>query len=460
MTFEDLGLSPGILKALERIGHRAPTPIQEQAIPPALEGHDVLGIAQTGTGKTAAFLLPMLMALSKGRARARMPRSVVLCPTRELAVQAAESLEGYGKGARLVTALLIGGVSFRDQSALIDRGADILIATPGRLLDHAERGRLLLTGVQILVIDEADRMLDMGFIPDVERICHLLPGMRQTMLFSATMPDEITKLARNFMRMPVRIEVAPPATTVDRVEQRLVPVPGGERSHEGDRLAALLRELNEPDANIANAIIFCNRKQTVRQLHKALTNKGVESLALHGDLPQSQRLETLASFRNSEFQLLIASDVAARGLDIPTVSHVFNFEVPRNSDDYVHRIGRTARAGRPGMAVTLCKRHEERYLRDIEKHIGVTLDLPDPEAEVPDAGPAETLRSAAKAETGDPRPARTERRARPKAAAPKPPAGRQRGRDRRSADLTFGNSAPAFLLRGSSVAAARNESSS
>ena len=345
MRFEDLGLEPKILQAIAETGYETPTPIQEQAIPEALKGRDVLGIAQTGTGKTAGFTLPMIHRLSKGRAKARMPRSLVLAPTRELAAQVAESFETYGKYHKLSMALLIGGVSFADQDIKLTRGVDVLIATPGRLLDHHERGKLLLTGIEVMVVDEADRMLDMGFIPDIERIFNLTPFTRQTLFFSATMPPEIQRITDQFLSAPARIEVARPATTAATITQLIARLPSKEDKLKRATLRKLIR-----DTKVQNGIIFCNRKKTVDVVAKSLQKHDFNARPIHGDLPQSYRMETLDKFRNGEISLLIASDVAARGLDIPEVSHVFNYDVPINADDYVHRIGRTGRAGREGHA--------------------------------------------------------------------------------------------------------------
>ncbi len=363
--FSELGLSAKVLHAVESAGYSEPTPIQEQAIPHALERRDVLGIAQTGTGKTASFVLPMLTMLEKGRARARMPRTLIIEPTRELAAQVEESFIKYGLDQKINVALLIGGVSFGDQDKKIDRGVDVLIATPGRLLDHFERGKLLMTGVEILVIDEADRMLDMGFIPDIERICKLLPFTRQTLFFSATMPPEITRLTEQFLQNPVRVEVAKPASAALTVTQRLVAT----RKTDFDKRETLRRVLREED-ELTNAIIFCNRKRDVATLFRSLEKHGFSAGALHGDMDQRSRTAMLQGFRDNQIQLLVASDVAARGLDIPAVSHVFNFDVPIHAEDYVHRIGRTGRAGRSGKAFTLVTKGDKRYLDAIEKLIG------------------------------------------------------------------------------------------
>ena len=382
--FSELGLSAKVLHAVESAGYSEPTPIQEQAIPHALERRDVLGIAQTGTGKTASFVLPMLTMLEKGRARARMPRTLIIEPTRELAAQVEESFVKYGLDQKINVALLIGGVSFGDQDKKIDRGVDVLIATPGRLLDHFERGKLLMTGVEILVIDEADRMLDMGFIPDIERICKLLPFTRQTLFFSATMPPEITRLTEQFLQNPVRVEVAKPASAALTVTQRLVAT----QKTEFDKRETLRKVLRE-QTDLTNAIIFCNRKRDVATLFRSLDKHGFSAGALHGDMDQRSRTAMLQGFRDNQIQLLVASDVAARGLDIPAVSHVFNFDVPIHAEDYVHRIGRTGRAGRSGKAFTLVTKGDKRYLDAIEKLIGGEIEwhgetasaLPESEAE-------------------------------------------------------------------------------
>ena len=370
VTFADLGLSEKVLSAVTDAGYTHPTPIQAGAIPHALEGKDVLGIAQTGTGKTAAFVLPMITRLEKGRARARMPRTLILEPTRELAAQVEENFVKYGKNHRLTVALLIGGVSFEEQEKKLQRGADVLIATPGRLLDHFERGKLLLTGVETFVIDEADRMLDMGFIPDIERIAKLIPFTRQTLFFSATMPPEITKLTEQFLHAPVRVEVAKAASTATTVTQALVK----SNSKSWDKRATLRRLLEAEGAEIQNAIIFCNRKVDVSELFRSLVKHGYDAGALHGDMDQRARMAMLSAFRDGKLKLLVASDVAARGLDIPEVSHVFNFDVPIHSEDYVHRIGRTGRAGRTGKSFTIVTRSDTKYLDAIETLIARKID--------------------------------------------------------------------------------------
>ncbi|MFT5001519.1 MAG: superfamily II DNA/RNA helicase [Paracoccaceae bacterium] len=365
--FSDLELDPRVLKAIEDTGYETPTPIQAQAIPFALQGRDVLGIAQTGTGKTASFVLPMITMLGKGRARARMPRSLVLAPTRELAAQVAENFETYAKHTKLTMALLIGGVSFKEQDRLIDRGVDVLIATPGRLLDHFERGKLMLTGVQIMVVDEADRMLDMGFIPDIERIFKLTPFTRQTLFFSATMAPEITRITQEFLHNPERVEVARQATTSETIVQSVCVFKPTRKDRTANEKRNLLRAFIESEGDkITNGIVFCNRKVDVDIVAKSLKKHGFDASPIHGDLEQSVRMRTLSGFRDGNIRFLIASDVAARGLDIPNVSHVFNFDVPIHSEDYVHRIGRTGRAGREGHAFMLCAAHDEKYLKAIE----------------------------------------------------------------------------------------------
>jgi superfamily II DNA/RNA helicase len=368
MSFESLGLSADLLRAIAEAGYTTPTPIQEKAIPVVLAGRDVMGIAQTGTGKTAGFTLPMIQKLAAGRAKARMPRSLILEPTRELAAQVAESFEKYGKYHKLSMALLIGGVSYEEQDMKITRGVDVLIATPGRMLDHFERGKLLLTGVTTLVIDEADRMLDMGFIPDIERICKLLPFTRQTLFFSATMPPEITRLADQFLSNPERIEASRPATAATTIVQKIIGVPANDAKLKREALRRIIR-----GETITNGIIFCNRKTDVDIVYKSLTKHGFSVAALHGDLPQPVRTKTLESFRGGTIQLLCASDVAARGLDIPAVSHVFNFDVPIHADDYIHRIGRTGRAGREGHAFMLAGPQDFKAVAAIEKLTGFKL---------------------------------------------------------------------------------------
>ena len=369
MSFSDLGLSDELLKAIDELGYKTPTPIQQQSIPYVLMGRDILGSAQTGTGKTASFTLPMIDILANGRAKARMPRSLILAPTRELAAQVAENFEKFATHHKLSMALLIGGVSFGDQEAALDKGVDVLIATPGRLLDHFERGKVLLQDVKILVIDEADRMLDMGFIPDVERIVGTLSVMRQTLFFSATLSDEIKTIGAKFVMNPKVISVAPPAATASTITAKLIWTPVKQKRE-------VLRHLLRED-NINNAVIFCNRKRDISTLLSSLKRHQFKVVALHGDMTQSARLAALDEFKSGASPILIASDVAARGLDIPSVSHVFNFDVPSNAEDYVHRIGRTGRAGREGKAYTLAvpKDDDKKLVAAVEGLIGASIDV-------------------------------------------------------------------------------------
>ncbi len=376
MTFDELNLDARVLEAVKGAGYTEPTPIQAQGIPPALEGRDVLGIAQTGTGKTASFSLPMISRLAKGRARARMPRSLVLCPTRELAAQVAENFETYSKGLKLSMALLIGGVSFNEQDKKIDRGVDVLIATPGRLLDHFERGKLMLSNIEIMVVDEADRMLDMGFIPDIEKIFGLTPFTRQTLFFSATMPPEIQRITDTFLQNPVKVEVARESTVASTVTQALRLITAERKDKLPNAKREALRDMiREEGDSLKNAIIFCNRKRDVTIVHKSLEKHGFDVASLHGDLDQRIRMQVLSAFRDGKIRLLVASDVAARGLDIPDVSHVYNFDIPTHAEDYVHRIGRTGRAGRSGKAFSLTTKGEEKYLKGIEDMLGIPIPL-------------------------------------------------------------------------------------
>ncbi len=439
--FNELNLNPKVLKAIEEAGYETPTPIQEGAIPPALEGKDVLGIAQTGTGKTASFTLPMITLLARGRARARMPRSLVLCPTRELAAQVAENFDTYSKHLKLTKALLIGGVSFKEQEALIDRGVDVLIATPGRLLDHFERGKLLLTGVQIMVVDEADRMLDMGFIPDIERIFSLTPFTRQTLFFSATMASEIERITDTFLSAPARIEVARQATASETIEQGVVMFKGGRRDREASGKRKVLRALIDAEGEkCTNAIIFCNRKTDVDICAKSLKKYGYNAAAIHGDLDQSQRMKTLDGFRDGSLRLLVASDVAARGLDIPSVSHVFNFDVPGHAEDYVHRIGRTGRAGREGKAVTICSGRDEKALDAIEKLI--QKDIPRIDNPVKDEPKPDTPKPEKKAKPAD---EKKRDRKKDERKQDKPAKGRGRRDDTGPAVVGMGDHLPSFI---------------
>jgi superfamily II DNA/RNA helicase len=366
MKFEDLGLSKPILDAINDCGYDTPTPIQEKAIPHILMARDVVGLAQTGTGKTAGFTLPMIEILAGGRAKARMPRSLILSPTRELAAQIADNFDLYGKNVNLSKALLIGGSSMGDQIKIMERGADVLIATPGRLIDLFERGNILLNDIKILVIDEADRMLDMGFIPDIEKICSKLPVMRQTLLFSATMAPEIKKLTTKFLSNPREVAVSPPASTAVTVEQFMVST---DKRNKDNVLDKIIKQ-----ENVQNAFIFCNRKRDVDALSIWLEKKGYKARGMHGDMAQSVRMDTLEKFKNNEVTLLVCSDVAARGIDINNVSHVFNYDVPMNPDDYVHRIGRTGRAGAQGRAWMLVTKIDEKNLADVVKRIGKDIE--------------------------------------------------------------------------------------
>jgi superfamily II DNA/RNA helicase len=366
MSFADLGLSPELLRSVGESGYDVPTPIQVAAIPSVLMGKDLIGIAQTGTGKTAAFVLPMIDILGHGRSRARMPRSLILEPTRELAMQVSENFEKYGKYHKLSMALLIGGVQMGDQVKALEKGVDVLIATPGRLMDLYGRGKIMLNDCNLLVIDEADRMLDMGFIPDIEEICNKLPKNRQTLLFSATMPPPIKKLSDKFLVDPKTIEVARPATANINIEQRLVQTTAAKKT---DALKELLRS-----SEVRNAIVFCNRKTTVRDLASALKRARLAVGQIHGDMDQASRIAEFDRFKNDEINILVASDVAARGLDVKGVSHVFNYDVPWQPDDYVHRIGRTGRAGATGIAITLAARGDDELIERIEKLTGQKIE--------------------------------------------------------------------------------------
>jgi superfamily II DNA/RNA helicase len=386
MTFADLGLSDELLRAVDDSGYGEPTPIQRAAIPSVLMGKDLIGIAQTGTGKTASFVLPMLDILHHGRSRALMPRSLILEPTRELAQQVSENFEKYGKYHPLSMALLIGGVQMGDQIKALEKGVDVLIATPGRLMDLFQRGKILLTGCELLVIDEADRMLDMGFIPDIEEICSKLPTSRQTLLFSATMPPPIQKLAQKFLKDPKRVEVARPATANVNIEQRLVEVRADKKR---DALRDILRH-----EEFKNAIVFSNRKTTVRELASSLKRSGFAAGQIQGDMDQSDRIAEFDRFKKDEITILVASDVAARGLDVKGVSHVINFDVPWQPDDYVHRIGRTGRAGMKGIAITLATREDAEAIDRIEKLIGHKIPRADKPADEPETAAAKSTRTA------------------------------------------------------------------
>lgn len=369
MSFDYLGLSDELLSAVKDAGYTEPTPIQKKTIPSTLQGRDILGIAQTGTGKTASFTLPLIDILAQGRARARMPRSLILEPTRELAAQVEESFDKYGKNSKLSCALLIGGTDFVGQVKKLDKGVDVLIATPGRLLDHMERGNVMLSGVEILVVDEADRMLDMGFIPDIEKICKMLPNKIQSLFFSATMPPEVKRLTDSFLKDPKEFAVSAPTTTAATIDQHLVKFRGDDKVKR-----QVLRHLITAN-NVDNAIIFCNRKKEVKIVNKSLKVHKLNSAELHGDLHQSTRTEVLNSFKNGEIKILVASDVAARGLDIPDVGHVFNFDVPSNPEDYIHRIGRTGRAGKKGTSFTLSTQADKKYLDGLLKFLEKQIPL-------------------------------------------------------------------------------------
>ncbi|MBU2167177.1 MAG: DEAD/DEAH box helicase [Alphaproteobacteria bacterium] len=441
--FSQLGLSPTTLQAVIDTGYTSATPIQAQAIPVALAGRDVLGIAQTGTGKTAAFTLPLVERLASGRAKARMPRALVLAPTRELADQVAESFAKYAKGTKLNWVLLIGGVSMGDQVAALNKGVDVLIATPGRLLDLFDRGKMLLTGVEIMVVDEADRMLDMGFIPDIERIFKLTPPRRQTLFFSATMPPEITRLTTQFLKDPTRIEASRPAMTAETITQYLVRIPGSDPKLKREALRALVGR-----DDVKNGIVFCNRKSEVNVVAKSLKTHGFDAAPIHGDLDQSLRTKTLADFRSGALKILVASDVAARGLDIPDVSHVFNYDVAHNADDYVHRIGRTGRAGKTGQTFMIVTPSDDRSLDKVLKLIKMTpeeltLDLSSGGKARP--AKAEPAKAGADAEAAA-KPARARREAGPAVAeetSGEPPARRSRSRRKPLAEAAETDTAPA-----------------
>src|SRR5204863_3137462 len=387
MSFADLGLSEELLNAIADSGYDEPTPIQNAAIPSVLMGKDLIGIAQTGTGKTAGFVLPMIDILHEGRSRARMPRSLILEPTRELAAQVAENFEKYGKYHPLSMALLMGGVQMGDQVKALEKGVDVLIATPGRLMDLFSRGKIMLNDCKLLVIDEADRMLDMGFIPDIEEICSKLPKQRQTLLFSATMPPPIQKLAAKFLNDPKRVEVARPATANINIEQRLVEVRSDKKR---DALRDILRH-----EEFKNAIVFCNRKSTVRELYSSLKRSGFSVGQIQGDMDQADRIAEFDRFKNDEITILVASDVAARGLDVKGVSHVINYDVPWQPDDYIHRIGRTGRAGMKGIAITLATREDSEAIAAIEKLTGIKLPRTEGESSAPVAAVEEAPREEA-----------------------------------------------------------------
>ena len=449
MIFEELGLKPSVLRAVADVGYTEPTAIQAKAIPVVLEGKDVLGIAQTGTGKTAGFTLPMIDRLATGRARARMPRSLILEPTRELAAQVADNFELYGKYDKLEYALLIGGERFDEQVRKLDRGVDVLIATPGRMIDLFERGKVLLADTRLLVIDEADRMLDMGFIPDIERIVGLLPRKRQTLFFSATMPKEIRRLADAFLDDPAEIAVARPSTTSATIEQAVCHV-----AIEDKRRALRYLLQTEP---VSSALVFCNRKRDVSVVHGSLRKHGFNCGQLHGDMSQPARTETLDLFRAGEIQILVCSDVAARGIDISDLSHVFNFDVPINAEDYVHRIGRTGRAGKKGKAFTLYTKADDKFLKAIRSLTKQDLPLEtleglEPRGHVPDGAPEEkpegrgSKGAAAAKKTAGKRAPKADARPGRRQGAGGPPGAAEREPDGASV-VGFGDHTPAFMLQ-------------
>jgi superfamily II DNA/RNA helicase len=425
MSFADLGLSEELLRAVTESGYDEPTPIQRQAIPSVLMGRDIVGIAQTGTGKTAAFVLPMIDILGEGRSRARMPRSLILEPTRELAAQVSENFEKYGKYHKLSMALLIGGTNMADQIKKLEKGVDVLIATPGRLMDLFGRGKILLTGCNLLVIDEADRMLDMGFIPDIEEICTKLPPVRQTLLFSATMPAPIKKLSDKFLSNPKTIEVSRPATANASIDQRIVRVDARKKK---DVLVRLLKA-----ENVKTAIIFSNRKTTVRDLTTSLQRSGFAAGPIHGDMEQPERLKELDRFKSGDINILVASDVAARGLDIKGVSHIFNFDVPWQPDDYIHRIGRTGRAGATGIAITLATKDDAEAIASIQKLIGTTIPTLDGEADS-DVPAAEQREQSAPKTRGRSRKAKPKTEEPAAAEPPQEPAAEEPALDERPAE--------------------------
>ena len=452
MTFADLGLSDQLLRAVEDSGYSDPTPIQRAAIPAVLMGKDLIGIAQTGTGKTAGFVLPMIDILDHGRTRARMPRSLILEPTRELAAQVAENFEKYGKNHKLSMALLIGGVQMGDQVKALEKGVDVLIATPGRLMDLFSRGKIMLNDCNLLVIDEADRMLDMGFIPDIEEICSKLPASRQTLLFSATMPPPIQKLAAKFLREPKRVEVARPATANVNIDQRLVQVKPADKR---ETLRKLLRE-----EGVKNAIVFCNRKTTVRELTTSLKRAHFHAGQIHGDMEQKDRIAELDRFKADEINILVASDVAARGLDIKGVSHIFNFDVPWQPDDYIHRIGRTGRAGAKGIAITLATREDTDAIAAIEKLAGTKIARlgaatpdtePKPGKEAKPEGKAEPEERKSRPEKRKPERPAEQRKAEPKPEHRKhsekaePPRQREPAKEPAEGDSGWNGPLPGFL---------------
>jgi len=376
ISFEHLALVEPIRRALKDEGYAVPTPIQAQAIPQLLAGRDLLGIAQTGTGKTAAFALPILQRLAASRGQAGLQRKtarcLVLTPTRELALQIGDSFRAYGRHLGLRSLVIFGGVGQNPQVAGMARGVDILTATPGRLLDLIGQGHLRLDAIETVVLDEADRMLDMGFIHDVKKIVALLPKQRQTLLFSATMPTAIARLAAGILRDPVRVEVTPPSTTVELIEQRVAFV---ERAGKREMLCAMLR-----DAALARVLVFTRTKHTANRVAEQLTRAGFSAEAIHGNKSQGARQRALEGFRAGHVRVLVATDIAARGIDVDGITHVVNYELPNVPDTYVHRIGRTARAGAAGAAISLCDGEERAYLKDIERTIGRKVPVLDAQA--------------------------------------------------------------------------------
>lgn len=438
MTFSELGLNETILKAINDAGYTSPTPIQEQAIPLILQGKDVLGIAQTGTGKTASFTLPMIEILQKGRARARMPRSLVVSPTRELAAQIYDNFKIYGKYTKLSTVLLVGGESMGEQTRVLSGDVDVLICTPGRLLDLFERGHILLNDIKIFVIDEADRMLDMGFIPDLEKIHKILPPIRQTLMVSATMPDPIRKLSEKFLTFPKSINVSPPSRTADNVEQSFIYA-----KKSSDKTDKLVRYVKEE--SIKNALIFCNRKRDIGAIKKRLDKDSNYTIGmLHGDMAQSERTRTLNSFKKNDIAILVCSDVAARGLDIAELSHVINYDVPTNPEDYVHRIGRTGRAGKSGQALTLACPDDQKFLDAIAQK--AKIDLPEKDQQkTPDKSEKKQQQKTRSPES-DNKNQKTASRGQKKNDQPKKTTPNGNNSDRNNKQATgFGDEMPAFF---------------
>ncbi len=369
-SFDALGLAEPLLRAVADCGYDEPTPIQAEAIPSLLAGEDLLGCAQTGTGKTAAFALPLLQHLSErgGSTRGKRPiRALILSPTRELAAQIGEDIDAYGKYLKLRHHVIFGGVSQRPQEQALSRGLDVLVACPGRLLDLHGQGLVDLSHVTHFVLDEADRMLDMGFIHDIRKVLKVLPDRRQNLLFSATMPDSIASLAATFLHDPIRVEVTPQSTTVERIAQKVMFV------EKSDKRRLLANILTTDD--VEQAIVFTRTKHGANRLVKQLEQAGVEAAAIHGNKSQNARTRALDAFRDGKLGVLVATDVASRGIDVDGVSHVFNFDLPNEPETYVHRIGRTGRAGRDGTAIAFCDGEEVAYLRDIEKLIGESIDV-------------------------------------------------------------------------------------